>query len=317
MMLFRIAVILALLTGSAQAQMWPFPGPGVSGTAGGGGYTGPCEVSGVSCVAFYAVEACATNAYSGNTVDVVDTATGNTTGTRLTCASGVVSAVVSGSACTFVTGNACSSLATTCATSCVPSTVYNQMGTGTFPDLTGPATLSVRLTISASSLNSKSCFAGNGAQYLTNNVTIPTLAQPMTLASVSVRTGSFTSTQSVIAEGNTLNMGYRATINTVGSISGTITQTASDSSFHSIQEVNASGAGNSFMVVDGSAGSTGTLTGAFSGANAAVYGAFTNAPASPITGKICEMLITNSAMNSTQAGNLSTNTRLSGRWGSY
>jgi hypothetical protein len=124
----------------------------------GTAYVGPCDVSGVTCVAYFSANGCAQNSYAGNVIDVVDTATGNTTGTRLQCASGVVSALVSGSACTFVTGNACSTLATTCATSCVHSTVYNQMGTGTITNLTLPTTVAARSIIVLNALNSKPCF---------------------------------------------------------------------------------------------------------------------------------------------------------------
>lgn len=316
--MIRLAIIAWLAScGIANAQLsggvGGFPGPGTVHSTGGGGYTGPCEVSGVNCVAYFAVEGCATNAYAGNTVDVVDTATGNTTGTRLQCASGVVSAVVSGSACTFVTGNACSPLATTCATSCSFKTIYNQAGTATFLDLDLP-TLASRLTISLSALNSKACFTGNGSLWAQPSGTA-TLAQPMTLAAVAKRTGSFTSTQSIIADSSTLNIGYRASTNTVGSISGTITATATDNVYNSIMEINASGANNSFMVVNGAAGSTGTLTGAWA-AQGLFLGAFSSVPASGLIGSICEAIVTNNALNATQYGNLNTNQRATNRWGS-
>jgi len=312
-LIFTLAWII--LATPSYAQLTATGVGGGFGVSAGGAYVGPCEVSGVNCVAFYAVEACATNAYAGNTVDVVDTATGNTTGTRLSCASGVVSAVVSGSACTFVTGNACSSLATTCATSCVFKTIYNQSGTGTFPNLIDAASLSNRLTITQSALNSKACFTGNGSQYAHNSVATATLAQPLTVAAVAKRTGSFTSTQSIHADGNTQNIGYRASTNTVGSISGTITATATDNVYNSIMEVSASGAGNSVMVVNGAAGTTGTLTGSYGGGNSGYFGAFTNAPTSALTGSICEVIITNNALNATQYGALNTNQRASNRWG--
>jgi hypothetical protein len=296
-----------------------FPGPGTVHSTGGATFVGACEVAGVTCGAsgaYFAVEMCVTNAYAGNVIDVVDSATGNTTGTRLQCASGVVSAVVSGSACTFVTGNACSPLATTCATACTWSTIYNQLGTANFKDLNNPATVSSRLTLTLALLNGKACLAGNGAQWaqISGVTPNPTLAQPFTTVAISRRTGGFTSTQSIVDDNATYNMGYRATTNTVGSLSGTITATATDNVFNSIMEINASGAGNAFMVVNGAAGSTGTLTGAWSGAQPYYVGSFGGA-SSFLTGEICELLITTNALNAAGYGNLNTNQRLANRWG--
>lgn len=90
------------------------------------GYTGPGDVV-AAAIAWWGAR-CYTAAYSGLVADITDAATGNTTGTRLQCSSGTVSALVSASACTFVTGNACSALATTCLVSCNVVTLYDQSG---------------------------------------------------------------------------------------------------------------------------------------------------------------------------------------------
>jgi hypothetical protein len=95
------------------------------------GYTSGLNAPIVAAAAM--VSRCYQHSYSGSHIDLVDAATGNTTGTRLQCANGVISALVSGSACTFVTGNACSSLTTTCGTagspiSCEIVTFYDETG---------------------------------------------------------------------------------------------------------------------------------------------------------------------------------------------
>jgi hypothetical protein len=309
------AFLLAVVSGASAQGIQPGPGLPVSG-GGGGGYQGPCDV--ITCTAnvdaYFAVEMCVANAYSGNTADIVDSATGNTTGTRLQCSSGTVSALVSGSACTFVTGNACSSLATTCASGCTIKVLYNQLGSSasTLHDLDSPSTLSSRMTVTTSALNSRACLTGDGTnRYLQQNGVFgsATYAQPFTTAAVAKRSGNFTSTQSMINDGNTYNMGFRPSTNLVGSLSGTVTATATDNVFNSIMEV-ANGS-SSFMVVNGSAGSTGTVT----GVNPNFVGAFAGT-SSPMLGNICEIMVITSALNATQYGNLNTNQRASNRWGS-
>lgn len=313
-----LLIIALIFSFPAQAQLTATGVGGGFGSSGAAAYQGPCDI--VTCTAntdaYFAVEMCVTNAYTGNVADIVDSATGNTTGTRLQCSSGVVSALVSGSACTFVTGNACSSLATTCATACTFNRIYNQLdnGSGNFRDLIEPATVSSRLTVTTGALNSKACLTGNGTtQFAVKGGAFPnpTYSQPVTSIAVAKRTGSFTSNQSIIDDGSTYNMGYRSSTNTVGSISGTITATATDNVFNSIMEISVSGTNNSFMVVNGAAGTAGTIT----GSNAGPYvGAFAGT-SSFITGQICEILVVSSALNATQYGNLNTNQRAANRWG--
>ena len=103
-------------------------GGGFGPSGGGGGITGPLDVIS-SANAFYSLR-CASNAYVGSVIDIVDSATGNTTGTRLQCTGGVAAptTLVSASACTFVTGNACSLLTSTCTVACKVVTWYDQSG---------------------------------------------------------------------------------------------------------------------------------------------------------------------------------------------
>jgi len=112
---FLIALALAV-AGSESASavpVWMLDGPM---------YVGPRDINGTA-FAFWSTH-CINKAYSGNVMDITDTATGTTTGTRLVCNNGVVSALVSGSACTFVTGPArlCSRRAPPPAT-CARSTI--------------------------------------------------------------------------------------------------------------------------------------------------------------------------------------------------
>lgn len=280
-----------------------------------GGFTGACEVSGVTCVAYYAVQACATNAYSGNVADIVDAATGNTTGTRLQCSAGVVSEVISGSACTFVTGNACSSLATTCATSCTHNLIYNQMGTGTMPNLEAPTLLANRARINISSLNSKACWTSSSATVpAAASLTTFTLAQPFSIASVSMRNAGPTTTGRIFSDGGgTNNIGYRNSANTVGFGAGAVVATASDNAFHSLTGV-FNGA-SSVMAVDGAGGTAGTSAQAFSASAPIILNDSQVGAGSAMQGFLCEALVANSALNSTQYGALSTNARLASRWG--
>lgn len=136
---------------------------------------------------YYVGVDCYTTAYTGLTIDVVDSSTGNTTGTRLQCsAGGHVSALVSASACTFVTGNACSPLATTCTVACNVVTFYGQDGNTNCagnPCNFTEATNSKRAKYIANCTpNNAACARftqANSQTYQTTN-TIGTLAQPAT-----------------------------------------------------------------------------------------------------------------------------------------
>src|SRR6185312_8922435 len=81
----------------------------------GTGYTGPLDVIG-SAKLIVSVR-CASTSYTGNVMDVWDSATGSTTETLITCSSGGVLNTSSPSA-----------LATTCASGCNVKTWYDQSG---------------------------------------------------------------------------------------------------------------------------------------------------------------------------------------------
>ena len=292
-------------------------GAGGEGTQTPQGFQGACDASiGATCIAYYSAFGCATAAYSGNVIDVVDAATNVTTGTRLQCSGGVVSAVVSGSACTFVTGNACSPLATTCATSCLFVTIYNQMGTGTLPNLIQPGSFSNSLIVTLSALNSKACLSNNGSQTAQSPV-IGTVNQPFTYAAVAERTANFTSLGRIIASAaGGSNIAFRNATNTFGASGGTaVTETANDSVFHAL--VGIINGASTLPVVDGvpgtpGAGGAGTIT-----ADLEITSDSNSGPGgSNMTGLLCEAVIYSSALNSTQYAAYNSNTRLANRWGS-
>lgn len=219
-------------------------------------YTGPGDVIS-GAVAWWGLR-CYTSAYAGNVADVVDTSTGNTTGTRLQCASGTVSALVSGSACTFVTGNACSALATTCATACKVVTLYDQSGSNKCNSSASPcdvtnATNANRPDYITSCLGGLPCLrAATVAAKLTlaSATSHAAVSQPFTFSSVSKRIASFTTYQVVCCDA-AFQVAYAVTINNAVYVSGAgnTTQTASDSAAHNYQMVS-NNAGTSYLTVD-------------------------------------------------------------------
>ena len=215
--MIRVAIALALsalLWCAAQAQFSVGPkygdGFGFSALPSAGappGYTGPGDIITSGAMMWWGMR-CYNNAYAGNVADITDSATGNTTGTRLQCSSGTVSALVSGSACTFVTGNACSSLATTCATACNVLTLYDQSGAlkcaGAIACTVTNAANADRPTVTVSCQNSHPCMVFNGSaqQMLSAANLASTQAQPIYMSFVAKRTGNFTSFAGVAVPGS-------------------------------------------------------------------------------------------------------------------
>ena len=182
-MMVRLLAALVLLACCAHASMAQqrLLLMGVGGPPAGAAACSPaCLGDAISGATEYWGVRCYNYAYAGNVMDLVDTATGNTTGTRLKCTNGVVSALVSGSACTFVTGNACSSVATTCAISCSVNQLYGQIAGY---NLTPQGAISTAPTYTTSGcLGTRACIACSSAsnQNLVTFATEPTVAQPFT-----------------------------------------------------------------------------------------------------------------------------------------
>jgi len=214
-----LTAVISFIGLNARAQVGQIPGwPPVQPAASGASYQGPGDVVSGALI-WYGVR-CYAEAYSGNVMDVTDAATGSTTGTRLQCASGVVSALVSASACTFVTGNACSSLATTCAVSCNVVTKYDQSGTntctGAIPCNVTQATNADRPTLNTNCIGGKYCLVFTSAQFLADSVgPASTISPPYTITAVCERTPTSNSTQDCISWGSAgrAQLGYGTTNN--------------------------------------------------------------------------------------------------------
>lgn len=232
-------------------------------------YQGPGDaVSGA--LAYWLTDSCYNAAYSGNVVDVQNA--GATLGTRRQCSSGVVSDLVSGSACTFVTGNACSTLATTCAVACFIVNLYDQTvgstGGGTLCGggactLTQTSLQTKQPTYTANAIGTSHCgtFVGSSLQNVAATGTF-TLAQPFTLTMMSERTSGTSDLLAVVrntaSAAGTIRAGYANSANKADMYAGVSVPagiTASDTHFHSLNDVfdNANAQGGSGISVDGAA----------------------------------------------------------------
>jgi hypothetical protein len=216
------------------------------------GFTGPIDINGTA-YALWSTR-CGATAYTGNVVDVWDSATGSTTQTTITCSSGG----------TLNTGSP-TALATTCASGCRVKTIYDQSGSnkcgGGACDLT-QATNANRPTLNTSLLNSKigMVFTGSSSICLGRGADAAAQAQPITVSEVfnatdtskgDIFSDSTSNFQIYVHEGGANQANIYA--------GGTpIAATANDSTTHAAQ-VFASGA-SSAMYVDGSntTGSPGT-----------------------------------------------------------
>jgi hypothetical protein len=121
------ALLAALVVGAnvggserAEAQgcfnFFAMTGAGSSGCAAAPSYTGPLDVLSTNVWAAYSTR-CTKSSYTGDVVDLKDTATGVTDETLITCNSGGTQNTSSPNA-----------IATTCGTACYPSTWYDQTG---------------------------------------------------------------------------------------------------------------------------------------------------------------------------------------------
>lgn len=210
-----------------------------------GGYTGPIDINGAAFV-LWSTRCGSTTFNNLNVVDIVDTATGTTTGTRLQCLTGGnLSAVVSASACTFVTGNACSALATTCAVSCSAKTIYDQSGgnkcTGAVPCNLTLGTGSTLPTVNTSFQNGKIgiTFVNTNTNCMMSPALASTQAQPFTVSFTGKTTSSSASDNTFLensSNGNNMNAQLDASGGNVTWYNGlTGTAVASANNLHAIQ----------------------------------------------------------------------------------
>jgi hypothetical protein len=283
-------------------------------------YQGPGDLSLAFPVLGYWGWSCVTKAYSGAAIDLVDTATGTTTGTRLMCSSGSLVALVSGSACTFVTGNACSSLATTCASSCSVVTKYEQ--TGTLNCNSGAAvcnqtqsTNSLRPTYTASGgAGGKACEAYTSTQLLIVPTGFNTQAQPFSMDTIDSRTGGTSSLSTIFtAAGSLTGVYHSSTAGNAALYAGSISANvvATDNAFHAIQSV-FNGA-SSILAVDGSNSGSGTTVSPGAGVISTNDLQTGNGGGGSFTGVNCEEILFGGSL--TAANNVTLNTNMHGRFG--
>ena len=314
----RLAFLLPWLffASVALAQSVPLPGfpPGVFqnraalDAGGGAAYVGPGNVVS-GAVAWWGLR-CYNAAYSGNVADITDSSTGNTTGTRLQCSAGTVSALVSGSACTFVTGNACSTLAVTCAVACNVEKLYDQSGANSCSaacDVT-QATNASRPTYSSTctGLTSKPCMTFSAAQGLTSPLYAATVAQPGTLSQVYKQISGPSALLSTFLCG-LLGTNFGADLsNYCGLTQSHIS--AADNAWHTAQGVFNDGASASLLYVDGGSGASSPL-GVTTFLTSGEPLAFGFGPGADFNGFAAEGGIWIIAFNTTQADNMSSNQR--------
>lgn len=245
-------------------------------------------------VGYWSAAHCYNSAYTGNTADVFDTATG-TVETLITCSSGGV----------LNTGSP-TALATTCATACSIKTLYDQSGAmacngGVACDVTNATTANQpKLTLAA--FNGKACpvFLGSSVQSLTS-ATTNLQTQPFTAVSMVERNGALSSFGTWIHSGNMSNF-FTNAASTVGLFLGTEQDaTASDNALHSVISL-FNGPTNSTAVIDGSASVLGS-PGTASPIGVVVIG---TDGGNPFTGFMCETGIWPGLFNATQYGNINT-----------
>jgi hypothetical protein len=303
--LLAVLVLTAFLWCGAQAQVpLTHAGKGAPGGAAACSPTCPGDVVPGADIAWM-VARCYKASYVGSHLDIVDAATGNTTGTRLQCASGgVISALVSGSACTFVTGNACSALATTCASACNIVTMYDESGANlcsSAPCNATEATNASRAAYTASAVGGKACATFNGTSSNYTAASFAGLAQPF---SFSQYFSAGAANQTMFADGNNVYYG-------------------TNSNFLTMQSGSSVGSGNSVA-----ANAYTPAQSIFNGATSvSYYNGTATTSLNPGTDAIaattlnfgsnsfgtfaafvdCEFIIYPIALNSTQYGNLTTN----------
>lgn len=246
-----LAVVVSLLSGSAQAQMWPFPGPGraaISST-----YVGPGDVVASARMWWglraYSLATAGTaaaricNASDANCADVNTLSNGDfdvatATGAPLNCGG-------AGGTCTIrtlydqTTGNNCT--AATC-------------------NLGNP-TIGNRPVLTFNCIGSKPCmtFTSASSQQLFTATNATSHAFPNTFSAVAQTTNTGAA-RSLLAGsgGGATQLGYPTTNNTVQGFAGSnLTATASAASYHALQAVLNSGSSDTNVDGTPTTGTTG------------------------------------------------------------
>lgn len=289
-MIRRLLVALcALLIASPAYASVSLTGAGkVTSGGGGGGYVGPGDiVSGAKAFwgarAYTAAFAAGGGAMfnirrsgDGVTCDVLVASTGGP-GLTASCSSG---AADNGKTMTAF-----------CTSACLYASFVDQTG-NTNAAYQGTAATQPGTTISC--VNSLPCWVFGGTQYL-NTSPMTATAQGLTVSTVAMRTGSFTSQNDILSDAN--GVFFTSTASKVGGFFGSslTATTASDSAWHAMQfTING---GSSAINVDGT-----DTTGLSSGANSLDAGALIGRQSSGsfLTGDIAEIGLWATPLNNTQ-----------------
>lgn len=311
-----LAVLLSLWLAIAPAAAGQMSLLGAGKATAAAAYSGPGDVVS-GAVLFYSCARAVNATYANGTnslCDLVDSAAPST----VICTLRVATTGFVDLAGAYCTGSV--TPATKCAAAtggvCNVSKMYNQIAPGTNDATNTTAATQPKLTFSAlGGLPGITCTnAASSAITTTGTITQST---PYTLGAVSVRTPSSATEGGIFGENGSgvTTMEYTAATNTVGYLSGGVTNsaTASDTNFHSIMAV-APTAANSTVVVDGS-GTTATPNGVNIGQIMRICRSANTTQS--LNGTIMEAWLFNSAFNATQYGNQNTNARSANGYGSF
>lgn len=264
--LFCLAQAQVPITGAGQGSIFQSTGFGP------GGYTGPGDL-GLTFVEWTGFRCYSTN-YVGPIAIITDSATGDTTATKLQCASGGVISAATGANCAGpgVSGNTCSPLATTCATACNVYELFDQSGNTNCTTACNriQATNADRPTFTTSGCTGLSgsqtwCITGNGTGNVvlstTNKFEGSTVSQPYSLYSA-CKVNSPTSDQGCTSNSNINFVGINGSDHPevyCGSANGSVT--ASDANTWLALQATCNGASSVIYANGSSLGTPGTNPG--------------------------------------------------------
>jgi len=149
----------------------------------GGGFSGPGDVTS-GWLAYWSTYSCFNSAYTGNVMQVFDSATGSTTQTLVTCSTG------------GVINETINPLSTTCAIACEIATLYDQSGAAACTssaacNVTATHGSGTRPTLTLNAINTAPCATmATATSVLSSTPLSSTAAQPFSGISISKRTGN-------------------------------------------------------------------------------------------------------------------------------
>jgi hypothetical protein len=258
--------------------------------SGGGGYTGPLDVTGYTSAYAYWGMRCGSTSYTGNVADVFDSATG-TIETLITCSSG------------GILNQTINSLATTCASSCIVKRLYDQTGHSArdlVPVTTGPP-----LILSGVGFGTNPVMQFTSGSFVMVSSSVPSAqAQPLTVSIVAQNIAS--ATNGIMSDGTFNTMMLWALS------SGTVrVSTPTDTNFTGVTDTQwasysslLNGSGSTVLAANASSSpscntfNTGNPgTNGIAGTNKLTMGAMTDAAGVPMNGYIFEAVVVAGAVS--------------------